>query len=169
MSAKDFETLFIDELKDTYDAEKRLVKALPKMAKAAHSPELREALEAHLGETRKHVERLESVFEDLGRKPGRKACAAMVGLLKEGEDLLEESDDETFQDAAIILAAQKVEHYEMATYGTLREWAKVLGHASVATKLQRTLDDEGKADKTLTRLSSRLNPKGLEMAASGRG
>lgn len=157
MAVKTFEDLFIDELKDVYDAEKRIVRALPKLVKNANSEELSDALEAHLGQTEKHVERLDRIFKELGKSPGRKSCPAMMGLLAEADELLEESDDPTVRDAAIIAAAQKVEHYEMATYGTLREWAKLLGHSNVAKTLQETLDEEGKADKTLTKLSQGLN------------
>lgn len=162
MQFKKFEDLFVDELKDIHDAERRITKALPKMIKAASSDELRTALEDHLQVTEGHVERLERIFEGLGKTPGRKTCDAMVGLLEEGSQLIQEDGPESIIDAGIIAAAQKVEHYEMATYGTLRDWAKLLGHDDAARLLQETLDEEGEADKTLTRLSQSLNIEASE-------
>ena len=161
MSTRNFEDLFFDELKDTYDAEKRIIQALPKLIKGSHSEPLRKALQAHLEQTHEHVARLECIFDQLGRAPHRKTCKAMVGLLAEGEDLLTESTDEVVRDAAIIAAAQKVEHYEMATYGTLREWAQQLGHREVVASLQKTLDEEGAADHTLSRIAVTLNSEAV--------
>ena len=164
MAGKTFEDLFIDELRDVYDAEKRIEKALPKMAKAASSPTLSAALEEHLDQTHDHVARLEHSFDYLGKSPDRKSCEAMKGLLAESEQLAAESEDRMVNDAAIIAAAQKVEHYEIATYGTLREWARQLGHAQIAGLLQETLDEEAATDKRLSRLAGALNQ---EAAARG--
>ena len=166
MAVKTFEELFIDEMKDMYDAEKRIVKALPKMIKAVGSPELSTALSDHLAQTDEHVSRLEQAFDQLGMSPERKSCEAMKGLLAESEELADESDDKMVNDAAIIAAAQKVEHYEIATYGTLREWARQLGHPEIAALLQETLDEEGTADKTLSRIAGSLN---VEAATHARG
>ena len=157
MSEKTFEDLFVSELKDVYDAEKRIIRSLPKLIKAAKSKKLSDALSDHLEQTETHVTRLESIFERIGMAPKRKTCKAMVGLIAEAEELLEESSDENVRDAAIIAAAQKVEHYEMATYGTLREWAQVLSHLEVVATLQQTLEEEMAADKALTRISTTLN------------
>src|SRR5690242_4040825 len=124
MSLKTLEDLFLDEVKDLFDAEKRLTKALPKMAKSAGSDDLRAAFESHLAETENHVARLEQVFEHLGKAPRGKKCKAMEGLVEEGSDLMHEDADEAVLDAGMICAAQKVEHYEIASYGTLRTWAE---------------------------------------------
>jgi ferritin-like metal-binding protein YciE len=162
MGANTFQELFLDEMKDIYDAEQRIVRALPKMIEKAGSDALRTALSSHLRETEQHVQRLERGFEQLGENPRRKACKAMEGLLSEGDELMNESDDDHLRDAAIIAAAQKVEHYEMATYGTLREWARQLGYDELASTLQQTLDEEGKADRKLTELSGTLNLQAAE-------
>jgi ferritin-like metal-binding protein YciE len=142
---------FIDGLKDIYDAEKRLTKALPKMAKAATSPQLKAAIEAHLVETEGHVERLEKVFESIGETAKGKACEAMKGLIEEGEEATE-CDCDMGRDALIIASAQKVEHYEIATYGTLRNWAEAMGHAEAAALLEETLREEKAADEKLTEI-----------------
>ena len=154
--------LYVEELRDVYNAEQQLVKALPKMAKAASSDELREALEMHLDETRGHVERLEQIFEELDETPKGKTCQAMKGLIEEGSEILEEKGEESVLDAGIIAAAQKVEHYEMATYGTLRTWADLLNQDEAAGLLQETLDEEGEADKKLNDLAEEIvNPEAL--------
>jgi ferritin-like metal-binding protein YciE len=162
MAVKTFEDLFVDELKDIYDAEKRITKALPKMARKANSEELSTAFEEHLEQTEEHIARLDQIFAELGKTPGRKVCEGMVGLLSEGEKMMSESEDETIADAAMIAAAQKVEHYEMATYGTLRDWARLLGHEDIAETLQKTLDEEGETDERLTRISESLNVQAAE-------
>src|SRR4030095_8419744 len=144
---------FVDELRDSYDAEKQLTKALPKMAKAAHSPILREAFESHLEETRQQVERLEQVFESLDEKPRGKHCDGMAGIVEEGQSIMEEDFDEMTADACLIAAAQRVEHYEMAAYGTLVAWAKVMGHTEAADLLQETLDEEKAADEKLSSIA----------------
>lgn len=144
---------FIDELRDTYDAEKQLTKALPKMARAASSDELRQALESHLEETREHVSRLEQVFASLDEKVRGKHCEGMAGIIEEGKTVLEEDCDEATMDACIIAAGQRAEHYEMAAYGTLVAWARAMGHDDAADLLQGTLDEEKAADETLSALA----------------
>lgn len=153
MSLNTLEDLFLDELKDVYDAEQRILTALPKMEEGAKAARLKTAFRQHHKQTEGQVERLEKVFEILGKKPARKECKAMVGLLKEGDELLKEEADAEVLDAALIAAAQKVEHYEIATYGTLRTWANRLGHPDAAKLLQATLDEEGETDKKLTELA----------------
>jgi ferritin-like metal-binding protein YciE len=162
MKLDSLEKLYHEELRDVYNAENQLLKALPKMAKAAASEELREALQEHLEQTKGHVERLEEVFELLGQKPKGKTCEAMKGLIEEGSHILEEEGEASVLDAGIIAAAQKVEHYEIATYGTLRTWANLLGHEEAAELLQETLDEEGEADKRLNDLAEDIvNPEAL--------
>jgi ferritin-like metal-binding protein YciE len=144
---------FLDELRDTYDAEKQLIKALPKMAKAATSPDLRTAFETHLEETRGHVERLEQVFESLEEKVKGKHCDGMAGIIEEGKTAMDEDFDEATMDACLIAAGQRAEHYEMAAYGTLVSWAQGMGHTEAARLLQQTLDEEKATDKKLTALA----------------
>jgi ferritin-like metal-binding protein YciE len=144
---------FLDELRDTYDAEKQLTKALPKLAKAATSAELRTAFETHLEETRGHVDRLEQVFEILDEKVQGKHCDGISGIIDEGKSIMEEDFDEATMDACLIAAGQRAEHYEMAAYGTLVAWARGMGHTEAATLLQETLDEEKAADEKLTSLS----------------
>jgi len=144
---------FLDELRDAYDAEKQLTKALPKLAKAATSPDLRAAFESHLEETRGHVDRLEQVFESLDEKVKGKHCDGIAGIIEEGKSVMEEDFDETTMDACLIAAGQRAEHYEMAAYGTLVAWANGMGHAEAAKLLQQNLDEEKAADKKLTSLA----------------
>jgi|SRR5947209_4312017 len=152
--------LLSEELKDLYSAEKQLLKALPKMAKNANSGELRSALEEHLEVTRGQVDRLEQVFESLGKPAKAKTCKAMQGLIEEANEIMEEDAEGALADAGIIAAAQKVEHYEMASYGTVRTWARICGENEAAELLQETLDEEGEADKKLTELAeSIVNPQ----------
>ena len=153
MRMESLQELYIDELRDIYDAEQQLVKALPKMAKTATNEELRAAFEQHLEQTQEHVARLERVFEELGEKPKWKTCEAMKGLLEEGKNMMEEDADEDVMDAGLIAAAQKVEHYEIATYGTLRTYAEMLGFDEQADILQETLDEEKDTDDNLTELA----------------
>jgi ferritin-like metal-binding protein YciE len=153
MKINNMEDLFLHELRDLYSAEKQLTKALPKMAKAAGSDNLREAFESHLEETQGHVERLERIFEELGKAGRGVTCKAMQGLIEEGSEALELDTDDAIRDAAIIAAAQKVEHYEMAGYGTVRTFAELLGHDAAARLLQETLDEEKAADEKLTDLA----------------
>ena len=158
--------LYLEELRDVYNAEQQLVKALPKMAKGASSDELKQAFEDHLEQTKTHVERLEEIFGNLDESPKGKTCHAMKGLVEEGSEILEEKGEESVLDAGIIAAAQKVEHYEIATYGTLRAWADLLGENEAADLLQQTLDEEGEANKLLTDLAENIvNPEALEEAA----
>lgn len=154
--------LFIDELKDIYWAEQHLVKALPKMAKAATSEELRSAIEEHLQETENHVSRLESVFDSIDEKAVAKKCEAMAGLIKEGDEIVTETEKGTFtRDAGIISAAQKIEHYEIASYGTLRTLANVLGYTEAVDLLEATLKEEKNADGLLTQIAeSGINSSG---------
>ena len=146
--------LFIDGLKDIYWAEKHLAKALPKLAKAATSEELKAAFESHTTETEEHASRLEQIFEIIGEKAQAKKCAAMEGLIEESEEITKSTEKGTMvRDCGLIMAAQKVEHYEIASYGTLRNIARTLGHEDVATILQTTLDEEGDTDHKLTDLA----------------
>lgn len=144
---------FIEELRDTYDAEKQLIKAMPRIAKAATSPDLRAAFEQHLAETRQQVERLTRVFESIGEKPRGKHCDGMAGILEEAKSALEEDADDATTDALLIASAQRAEHYEMAAYGTLVSWAQAMGHSDAAQLLQETLDEEKATDEKLTTLA----------------
>jgi ferritin-like metal-binding protein YciE len=148
--------LLVQEMQDLYDAEKQLVKALPKMAKAASSEELSQAFTNHLEQTKGHVERMERAFEMLKHKPKAKACAAMKGLISEAQERMEASEDSALADSAMIGAAQKVEHYEIAGYGTLKAWAEELGLDDVASLLQETLDEEKEADEKLTEIAGKV-------------
>jgi len=151
--------LLVDHLKDLYDAEQRITKALPKMASAAKNPALKQAFESHLKETQGQLGRLEKAFAALGRSPEAVTCAAMQGLLSEGQEAIDASGDPDVKDAALIAAAQRVEHYEIAGYGCARTFAQQLKKTEVATLLQQTLDEEAAADKKLTALAeSRVNP-----------
>jgi ferritin-like metal-binding protein YciE len=153
MKLESLQDLLVQELKDLYSAEAQIVKALPKMAKAASSEELRTAFEEHLEETKKQVERLDQIFERLGT-PGRgKKCKGMEGLLEEGKEVIEQDGDDMVKDAALIAAAQHVEHYEIAGYGCARTFASLLGHEEIAELLQKTLDEESAADKKLTEIA----------------
>jgi ferritin-like metal-binding protein YciE len=152
MKIKNLHDLFVQELRDTYHAEKQLVKALPKMAKAATSDDLRTAFEDHLEETKNHVTRIEDVFGEIDQKATAKTCEAMKGLVTEGSEMIEETEEEA-RDAGLIAAAQKVEHYEIASYGCLVTWAKELGHENAANLLQETLDEEKAADEKLNSLA----------------
>ncbi|MES2920481.1 MAG: ferritin-like domain-containing protein [Verrucomicrobiota bacterium] len=145
--------LFVDQLRDILWAEKALVKALPKMAKAANDAKLADAITKHLAETKNHVVRVEDVFKSIGLAPRAKKCPAMEGLLKEGDELAEEYADSTALDAALISAAQKVEHYEIATYGTIRAFAQRLGYAEAVKLLTATIEEEGNADHKLTEIA----------------
>jgi ferritin-like metal-binding protein YciE len=155
--------LFIDELKDIYWAERHLVSALPKMAKAATSDELRTAIENHLEETENHVTRLESAFESINKKAAAKKCEAMAGLIKEGEEIISDTKKGSFtRDAGIISAAQKVEHYEIASYGTLKTLATVLGYTEAASLLEATLLEEKNADSLLSKIAENsINQRGI--------
>lgn len=144
---------FIDELRDTYDAEKQLLKALPKLARAASSPELRQAFEMHREETQGQIQRLEEVFASLEEKVRGKHCDGIAGIIEEGKAIMEEDFDEAAMDASLIAAGQRAEHYEMAAYGTLVAWARAMGHTEAADLLQQTLDEEKATDEKLTQLA----------------
>jgi len=148
-----FHDAFIDELRDTYDAERQLTKALAKLAKAATSPDLREAFETHLEETKGQIERLEEVFEGLEEKVRGKHCEGIAGIIEEGKSLMEEDFDDATLDAGLIAAGQRAEHYEIAAYGTLVAWAKTMGHTDAAQLLQENLDEEKAANKKLSELA----------------
>ena len=171
MKLDTLQKLYTEELRDLYNAENQLLKALPKMAKAASSQELKEAFETHLEQTKGHVERLERVFEQLDEKPKGKTCRAMKGLIEEGSEILKQDGEESILDAGIIVAAQKVEHYEIAGYGSVRTFAHLLGQDSAAALLQTTLDEESETNELLNRLAgSTINPEALmetELAGAG--
>jgi ferritin-like metal-binding protein YciE len=164
MSVSTLEDLFLHELKDIYDGEKRLLKALPKMAKAASSEELKAAFEEHLAVTEEQVARLEQIFEELEKPARGKKCLGMEGLIEEGSALMEEDAEPPVMDAGLIGAAQKVEHYEIATYGTLATLAKVLGLDTAVELLEATLAEEKETDEKLTQLASQIN---FEAEAAG--
>jgi len=149
--------LYVDELKDLWSAEKQILKALPTMVKAATSRPLKQGFREHERQTREHVRRLERIFRMLGASPRGKKCVGMEGLLEEGSELIKERPEADVLDAGLISAAQHVEHYEMAGYGTVRTWAKLLGHADHAQLLQQTLNEEGDTDKALTKLAEAIN------------
>jgi ferritin-like metal-binding protein YciE len=149
------EELLQEELKDLYDAEQQLTKALPKLIKKAQSPELKEAIEEHLEQTQQHVERLEQVFEQLGLPAKKKKCEGMKHLIAEGDEMIGEAEHAT-RDAVLIASAQKVEHYEIASYGTLRTWCSVLGKDEAAALLEETLEEEKAADEKLTRIAEAI-------------
>lgn len=158
--------LFEDELRDIYWAEKALAKALPKMAKKATSPELKEAVETHLAETEVHVTRCEEIFKLLGKEPRGKKCEAMEGLLNEAESIMEDTEEGVMRDAGIISAAQKVEHYEIASYGTLRTFAETIGLDKAVDILETTLNEEKKTDVLLTELAvSTINSEAAQQSA----
>ncbi len=162
MSKDSLKELYIDELRDLYNAETQLVKALPKMAKAASHDQLREAFENHLRETTEHVSRLEQIFEQLGEKASGKKCLGMEGLVKEGSETMKEDYEGEVMDAAIIGAAQRVEHYEMAGYGTVKALAELLGENEHVSLLEETLEEEKQADEKLTELSEEINSQAEE-------
>lgn len=153
MNLETLKELYVSELRDLYNAEHQLLKALPKMAKAASSDELKEAFEKHLEQTKGHVERLEQAFEEIDEKPKGKTCQAMKGLIEEGSELLKATGEESVIDAGIIVAAQKVEHYEMAGYGSVRTFAQLLGKNKSAQLLQSTLEEESDANELLNKLA----------------
>jgi ferritin-like metal-binding protein YciE len=157
MKIKNLTDLFVHELKDLYSAEKQLTKALPKMAKAASNDSLRQAFEAHLQETEGHVERLDEIFGQLGTTGRGVKCKGMEGLIEEGEEAIEEDMEDDIRDAALIGAAQRVEHYEIAAYGCARTFAEHLGHDEAAKLLQQTLDEESAADKKLSEIAADVN------------
>jgi ferritin-like metal-binding protein YciE len=159
---KKLKDLFEHQLKDLYSAETQLIKALPKMHKAANDPKLKKAFEDHLEETKEHKQRLEEVCQELDIKPTGENCKAMKGLIEEAQGMIDEKADKEVKDAGLIAEAQRVEHYEISGYGTLVRFAKELGHTKIASKLQKTLDEEYKADATLNEMAEkRLNVKAM--------
>lgn len=157
MANEGLKELYIDELKDLYSAENQLVKALPKMAKAAASEELRQGFAEHLEQTREHVARLEKIFQALDESPKGKKCAGMEGLVKEGSEVIAEDLEDSVKDAALIGAAQRVEHYEIAAYGTASEFARILGESEHVSLLEQTLEEEKETDQKLTELGKEIN------------
>ena len=173
MPDKTLKDLFVDELKDMLDAEQQLTKALPKMAKAANSEELADAFNHHLEQTRGHVERLHKVMELVGARVSRKPCKAMQGLLAEGEELMQEEGSLDIRDLALVAAAVKVEHYEIATYGCLAAWAEKLGESKAVTLLKKSRDEEVAADHKLTSIADGLDgdaaEEGMELILIAKG
>jgi ferritin-like metal-binding protein YciE len=166
MKVNSLKELYLEELRDAYDAEKQIVKALPKIAKAASSPDLRNALEEHLEQTKGHVQRLEQIFKELGEQPKAKKCDGLRGILEEGEKVVMQDGDRAVRDAGIIAGAQRVEHYEMAAYGSLKTWAWQLGDRRGAQLLEETLGEEKMADKKLTQIAT--GTVNVEAAGSAR-
>jgi ferritin-like metal-binding protein YciE len=154
--ATTLQDLYIAELKDLYSAENQILKALPKMIKAASTPELQQGFEEHLEQTRGHVQRLEEIFEKLDQNPKGKKCKGLEGIVEEAKETMDEIEDPAVLDAALIAGAQKVEHYEMASYGCVRTWARQLGDEEAANLLQQTLDEEAETDKKLTQLAESM-------------
>lgn len=175
MQKNSLRELYIDELRDLYSAENQLVKALPKMAKASTNDQLREAFEEHLEQTKEHAVRLEQIFDQLEEKASGKKCLGIEGLIKEGAETMDEDYTEEIMDAAIIGAAQRVEHYEVAAYGTVKSLAELLGENDHVSLLEQTLQEEKAADEKLTQISEDVNPKAAESmgrapaTAQGRG
>lgn len=161
--------LYIDELRDLYNAETQLTKALPKMAKASSNTELRQAFEEHLRQTSEHVSRLEQIFDMLQEKPTGKKCLGMEGLVKEGAETMREDYQDDAMDAGIIGAAQRVEHYEIAAYGTVREFARLMGEDEHVSLLGQTLEEEKQTDQKLTQLGEEINPQAHETGEAGEG
>jgi ferritin-like metal-binding protein YciE len=157
MAEKGLQELYVDELKDLYSAENQLVKALPKMAKAASSEELRSGFEEHLEQTKGHVSRLEQIFKSLRESPTGKKCKGMEGLIEEGSEIIDEDLGDGVKDAGLIGAAQRVEHYEIVAYGTVRSFAETLGHSEHASLLEETLEEEKETDEKLTELAKQIN------------
>lgn len=166
MKLETLQDLFLDELRDLYDAENQLVKALPKMAKASTSSQLRQAFESHLQETQGHVERLDRIFSQLNQKTGGESCDAMKGLVKEGEKIASHIEESPLRDAGLIGAANRVEHYEIAAYGTARTFAQMLGYTDAAQLLQTTLKEEEAADRKLTQIAEGMvNDNALQVGS----
>ena len=157
MKLENLQQLYLKELRDLYDAEKQITQALPKLIDAASNPELKSGLEEHLEVTQTQISRLESIFQSLNEKPAGETCKGMKGVIKEGDEIVSAGGDPATVDAGIISAAQRVEHYEMAGYGTVRTYAKLLGQEEHANLLQQTLDEEAEADETLTEIANTVN------------
>ena len=168
MKLETLHDLYVDQLKDLYSAEQQILRALPKMSEAATSPKLAKAFRDHVEETKDQVARLDKIFKGLGVSPRGKTCKGMKGLLEEGKEIVEGEAEPTVKDAALIAAAQRVEHYEMAGYGCVRTFARLLGEDSAADMLQQTLDEEGAADKKLTKLAETVINAEAVAPAAGR-
>ncbi len=164
MTVNSIEKLFVEELKDLYSAENQITKALPKLIKTANSPDLKKALQNHLHETEGQVQRLEQICSMLGTSPRGKSCEGMKGVLEEGSSTLDEVVEGEVRDAALISAAQRVEHYEIAAYGAVRSYAQLLGHSEIAELLEETLDEEKAADHKLTSISGEVNVRARQVA-----
>ena len=167
---KSLKDLMIDELKDIQNAEKQIIAALPKMQKKASNPELKNAFSEHLEQTREHVSRLEQVFEICDQKPAGKTCRAMQGIIEEAKEMMEEEAEPSVMDAALIASAQRVEHYEIAAYGTVRTYARILGMPDAEKLLQKTLDEEAETDELLSQLAeTTVNLEAAEAETAGAG
>jgi ferritin-like metal-binding protein YciE len=165
MEVDSLQKLYVEELKDLYSAEKQILQALPKMVKKATHPQLKAAFQEHLEVTQGQLERLDQIFEALGKSSRGKKCKGMEGLIEEGKEMMQEDMEDDVLDAALIAAAQRIEHYEMAGYGTVRTYAQLLGDRNAAKLLQQTLDEEGEADKKLTQLAeSTINVEAMQEA-----
>jgi ferritin-like metal-binding protein YciE len=164
MQENSLQELYVEQLRDLYNAESQLVKALPKMAKAAQSEALRQGFEHHLEQTTGHVDRLEQIFSAMDESPKGRKCAGMEGLVKEGEEVIKEQSSSDALDAGLIASAQRVEHYEIAAYGTVRSFAKFLGEREAVDLLQQTLDEEKETDEKLTELSKEVNARAMDAA-----
>ena len=167
MQENQLKELYVEELKDLYSAENQLVKAIPKMAKAATSEDLRAGFEEHLEQTKEHVARLERIFKALGESPKGKTCKGMQGLISEGSEMIEKDSEPEMLDAGLISAAQRVEHYEMAGYGCVATYAELLGENEAAQLLRTTLEEERETDEKLTELSKEINVEAAEAGAEG--
>jgi ferritin-like metal-binding protein YciE len=169
MAEETLKTLYIDELKDLLDAENQLIKAIPKLAEASTSPELRAGFEQHLGQTRNHATRLETILTALGEKPKGKKCKGMQGIVDEGDEILGKDFTGALMDSGIISAAQRVEHYEIAAYGCVRDYAKLLGETNAVQSLEQTLAEEKATDQKLTELAQTINRAAASMGTTARG
>jgi ferritin-like metal-binding protein YciE len=169
MEKNTLKQLFVDELRDIYDAERQLIKALPKMAKAASSEDLRTGFEEHLEQTREHAHRLERIFTALGEKPTGKRCKGMQGLVEEGSEMIEEDFEGEVKDAGLISAAQRVEHYEIAAYGTVRTYATILEEQNALELLEKTLEEEKETDQKLTELAEGINAEAASTGSADAG
>jgi ferritin-like metal-binding protein YciE len=168
MKIQTLDDLFLVQIKDLYDAEKQLVKALPKMAKAASSQQLKQGFQEHLEQTKGHLSRLEQIFDQLGQKASGTKCEGMAGMIDEGEEIVDEVEPSPLRDAGLIGAAQKVEHYEIAGYGTLKTFAQMLGHQQAVMLLEQTLNEEKQTGQRLTQLAeSMINEKAIQAGSSG--
>jgi ferritin-like metal-binding protein YciE len=168
MAEETLKTLYVDELRDLLDAENQLIKAIPKMAEASSSTELRSGFEHHLEQTRNHAKRLEQILELLGEAPKGKKCKGMQGIVAEGNEILDEDFEGALMDAGIISAAQRVEHYEIAAYGCVREYAQLLGETEAVSLIEQTLEEEKETDKKLTELAQTINREAAGKARSAR-